>query len=255
MGKHRLVSLSSAIEFARRENFAVDGLMALSVPDEEVVLDDRLCDRLLVALKAGDDRLASSLLMSAYRSGSGIAALADRLIRPVMERIGHGWFIGQWDIYEEHHATGLIISVLAAINNSLIQADTSSRLLALGATPEGDPYVLPGLLAEIAVREAGWKVRGLGADLPLRSLAAAVRRYHPKLIFVSSSKITDRNQFINDYAYFYEAANQVGAAIILGGRGFDPDLRSRLIFASFGDRLVHLSEFARRLLPASEQDL
>ena len=61
-------------------------------------------------------------------------------------------------------------------------------------------------------------MRNLGGDLPLRSLAAATRRYRPKLIFLAASKITDRAAFSNDYAYFYEAANQVGAAIILGGR-------------------------------------
>ena len=171
-----------------------------------------------------------------------------------MERIGHAWFLGQWDIYEAHHATGVIASTVAGINHSLIQARTGTAPLAIGASPEGDPYLLPGLLAEVVVREAGWDVRHLGGGLPLRSLANATRRHRPKLIFLSASNILDRNQFINDYSYFYESANQVGAAVILGGRAFDPELRSRLIFASFGDRLSHLSEFARRILPLGETD-
>ncbi len=254
MGKHRMVALSTALQFARRENFAVDSLLALTEPTEPtatVTIDDQLCNRLLDSLHAGDERLASALVVGAYQSATGIVGLADRLIRPVMDRIGHKWFLGQWDIFEEHEATNLLISTLGGINYNLIQAATSGRPIALGASPDGDPYVLPRLLGEIAVREVGWDVRNLGADLPLRSLANATRKYQPRLIFLSASRIVDRVRFINDYTYFYEAANQVGAAVILGGRAFDPELRSRLVFASFGDRMAHLSEFARQILPSS----
>ncbi len=249
MGKHRLVLLSSALQFARREKFPVDGLLAISSHPQGLEIDDRLCNQLLDVLKSGQERKASSLIVSAYHAGSGVADLADRLIRPVMERIGQLWLLGQWDIYEEHQATSLITSTLAGINHTLMHSTTGPRPLALGASPAGDPYIMPGLLAEIVVREAGWDVRNLGSDLPLRSLASATRKHRPRLIFLSVNLIVDRAQFINDYSYFYEASNQVEAAVILGGRALDPDLRSRLIYASFGDRMAHLSEFARRMLP------
>ena len=73
------------------------------------------------------------------------------------------------------------------------------------------------------------------------------------MIYLSASRIADRARFLNDYAYFYEAANQVGAAVILGGRALDAELRSRLVYASFGDRIAHLAEFARRVLPTSDR--
>ena len=249
MGKHRMVPLSGALQFARREQLPLDGLLALADPTDSPRIDDRLCDRLFQALKDGDEREATALITGAYQSGSGAVELADRLIRPTMERIGQSWFLGQWDIYEEHQATSLITSALAGINLARIQASTSPRPIALGASPAGDPYILPRLLAEIIVREAGWDVRNLGGDLPLRSLATATRKHRPRLIFLSASRIDDRARFINDYAFFYEAASQVNAAVILGGRALDPELRSRLVYASFGDRMAHLSEFARRMLP------
>ena len=249
MGKHRLVPLSSALQFARREQLPIDGLLALSEPVDSSPIDDRLCDRLLDLLKAGDERGVHGLIVGAHQTGSGAVELADRLIRPTMERIGQGWFLGQWDIYEEHQATSLIVSTLAGINSARILATTPLHPLALGASPAGDSYSLPRLLAEMVVREAGWDVRNLGGDLPLRSLAIATRKYRPRLIFLSASRIDDRAQFINDYAYFYEAASQVNAAVVLGGRALDSDLRSRLVYASFGDRMAHLSEFARRMLP------
>ena len=46
-------------------------------------------------------------------------------------------------------------------------------------------------------------------------------------------------------------AAAVGAAVIVGGQALGPELRSRLIYASHGDRMAHLAEFARRLSPPS----
>ncbi len=178
VGKHRLVLLSSALSFARRENFPVTELLAMSSasPTTAAAVDDQLRELLFNTLKQGDDRLASSLIMSAYQAHSSVVELADQLIRPTMERIGHAWFLGQWDIYEEHQATRLIASTLAGINYSLIQAAGFSLPLALGASPEGDPYLLPGF--------AGGDRRprgGVGRSQPGGGPSSAlVGRGHPK---------------------------------------------------------------------------
>ena len=248
-GKHRLVTLSSALEFARRNRFPTEELLSLAGGASAAGPDDRTCDFLVDALKAGRPAEASALIASAFRAGGGVA-LADRVIRPVMERIGHGWMLGTWEIYHEHQATQVVMSALSDLIAGIRKAAHASRPLALAAAPEGDPYTLPGLLGELVLLESGWSVRNLGGNLPLRSLAAATRDYRPKLISISVGSIADRAGFLRDYAYFYEAATQVDAAVILGGRALTPDLRSGLVYASFGDRILHLAEFARRVMPA-----
>ena len=70
-GKHRLVALTSALQFARRENYSTAALQALAVSTNLVEIDDRLRDRLFDALKLGDDRQALSLIMAGYRSSAG----------------------------------------------------------------------------------------------------------------------------------------------------------------------------------------
>ena len=57
---------------------------------------------------------------------------------------------------------------------------------------------------------------------------------------------------MREYRSFHESAAAVGAAVIVGGQALGPELRSRLIFASHGDRMAHLAEFARRLSPPEE---
>lgn len=250
VGKHRLVPRSSVVRFAARGQFAAEKLAASPVPTPvEPVMGrvEELVPELERALRVADADAATRLITGVL-SGRGAAALGDQLLRPVMERIGHGWMIGSWEVFEEHRATQIIAGALQKAVVEARQPGAANRPLAVGATPEGDTFVLPGLLCELTLVETGWEVQNLGVNLPLPSLAEAVRRLRPRLAFLSASHLADPDRFIREYSYFYEAAVQAGTAIIIGGRALDPEIRPRLIFASCGDRLVHLAEFARRLL-------
>ena len=57
-------------------------------------------------------RYQAILIASVLGSDRGAVALADHLIRPVMERVGHGWMVGNWDVYQEHQATQIIVATL-----------------------------------------------------------------------------------------------------------------------------------------------
>ena len=254
-GKHRLVALSSALKFARDGKYPTDNLLAMSSLPAIGKIDLRVVEELLDALRSGNVREASAIIISAHNADRDAVALADDLIRPAMERVGHLWMIGAWDVYQEHQATQILAGSLMELIRRASRDDAPGRPLALGAAPEGDIYTLPSLLGELVLREGGWDVRNLGSDLPFRSLASAVRAYRPKLVFLSASSVVEKARFLQEYSYFYEATSQVGAAIIVGGRALDADLRSRLVYASFGDRMAHLAEFARQLHPATEAAL
>ncbi len=248
MGRHRLVLLSGALEFARRENFSLAGLLSLSASPNDRETDQQVQADLLDALKKGATGEACRLIFSAHQSGRGADGLADRVIQPVMAAIGRAWMVGSCDIYQERQATQIITLALNELVNRSSRAMVNNRPLALGASIEGDHYCLPGILGELVLREVGWDIRNLGCNLPLRSFARAIRDHKPRLAYLPVSHLADRSEFLRDYAYVYEAATLADSAIILGGRALDRDLRSKLIHASFGDRMVHLAEFARRLL-------
>ena len=250
-GKHRLVALSSALKFAREGKYPTDSLLALSEMPRVPEINDAVVHLLVEAVKAGEGRRASNLVAAAFQSNRDAAHLADSLICPAMTQIGQLWLIGAIDIYEEHQATQILVASLLDLIKSFSRDPMPDAPLAIGAAPEGDIYSLPVLLGELVLRSGGWDVKNLGSNLPFRSMAKAVRSYRPKLVFLSASIVEDRERFLQEYPYLYEAASQVGAAIILGGRALNSDLRSKLIYASFGDRMVHLAEFARRMHPAS----
>ena len=109
---------------------------------------------------------------------------------------------------------------------------------------------MPSLVAELVLREMGWQVRNLGINLPFRSLAHATIAVRPRLIFTSVSYVQNQDTFVSEYRSFYEAAKSVNAAVIVGGQALSPELRSLLVYASCGDRMAHLAEFAQRSRPA-----
>lgn len=254
VGKHRLIRLSEALRLARDRGLPhgnLESLAGLGLVHLDSI-DDRFRGSLLAMLREGRTQEARALIRSAYASGRNGVVIADRLIRPVMERIGHGWFVGALDVYQEHEATQIVASALLELIGQATRPQGKSSPLALGATPEGDPFVLPGLLGELVLREGGWEVRNLGVSLPLSSLASAVREHRPRLVFLSVNHLENEENFIHEYMTFYKTAADCGVAVILGGRALVPEIRARLVFASFGDRMAHLAEFARRLLPVAD---
>lgn len=254
-GKHRLIPFSEALRLAREQGFPAANLELLSGmasrPPEAGAVAESPVDYLDRLLREGKGREVRTFVQSYYSSGAGAVALADGLVRPVMERIGHGWMAGSLDVYQEHEATDVVTSAVRDLT-ARMAAGRDEGPMALGATTEGDPYVLAGLLGEMVLLELGWRVRNLGINLPLRSLAYATVEYRPRLIFVSASYIRDEDQFVKEFWSFHESAAAVGAAVIVGGQALGPGLRSRLLFASHGDRMAHLAEFARRLSPPAE---
>jgi excisionase family DNA binding protein len=251
MGRHRLVRLSDASRFAQEQGLSEIRLEASADPRSRRFerVNDESRAALLGWLREGKAQEARSLIHSIHASGSSAPTLADDLIRPVMEGIGHGWMVGLIDIYQEHLATQVVESALLDLIEPFGERQAGSALLAIGAAIEGDPYVLPGLLGELVLRELGWDVRNLGVNLPLSSLANAVLDYRPRLVFLSVNYLTDEDRFVREYTSFFHTAVSKDAAVILGGRALGPLLRSRLVFASYGDRMVHLAEFARRFHP------
>ncbi len=61
----------------------------------------------------------------------------------MVARIGQEWMVGGLDVYQEHQASQVVASTLLDLIARAGRNVSSSAPLALGATTEGDPYVIP----------------------------------------------------------------------------------------------------------------
>ncbi len=119
----------------------------------------------------------------------------------------------------------------------------------MGGAPEGDPYQLATLLAQLVLLDAGWEAVNLGPNTPLPSLIRALRELRPRLLWLSVSYLADRARFIDQCRELFQAAEAQGVAVAVGGQALRESVRASIPYTTYGDGLSHLAAFARTLHP------
>jgi methanogenic corrinoid protein MtbC1 len=163
--------------------------------------------------------------------------------------VGHDWETARIDVWQEHRGTQLAAAALYGLRGELEARAERNRPVAVGGAPEGDPYLLATLLAQLVLLDAGWEAVNLGPDTPLPSLTQALRELRPRLLWLSVSYLEDTAGFIGAYRDLYRAAERQGVAVAVGGRALAEAIRSTVPYTTHGDGLSHLAAFARTLHP------
>jgi len=246
-GGHRKLLRSEVLALVRQRNMPRGGPAALDVA---AGTDPAATSgALFKALVRGDGPLASAIVRRAYESALPIEALADRVVAPAMAVVGHRWEAARLDVWHEHRATQLCATALCELKPDLESRAERHRPVAVGAAPEGDPYALPTLLAQLVLLDAGWDAVNLGPNTPLASLATAVRELRPRMVWLSATYLRDDDEFLGRYADLYRTAEEHGAVVAVGGRALRAPVRTAMRYTTHGDGLGHLAAFARSLHP------
>ena len=186
-GGHRKISLPEAVRFIRETGAPVAHPELLDMP-EVAVAQQRAAsgnDRLLHYLLEGDMVGARGWLLARYLAGSTIASLCDGPVRDAMHALGELWQHDEGGIFIEHRGTDVCIQALAHLRSSF--DPPANAPLAIGATPEDDPYIIPTFMAATVVAASGMRAVNLGPDTPLVALQAAYAHHHPRLVWISAS--------------------------------------------------------------------
>jgi MerR family transcriptional regulator, light-induced transcriptional regulator len=250
-GGHRKILLSDVVRVVRGGDFPRLDLSRLGLPpaSQEAPDPESLSTAVLAALKQGEAETLRSLLQGAHRSGLAIETLADAVVAPAMRRLGHAWAEGRLDVWQEHRGTQLCAAALYEIRATLQGPADGEKPLAIGGGPEGDPYLLANLLAEMALMGQGWQVINLGPNTPLSSFRAALTRTRPRLLWLSASHLVAPATFLEQYRALYQEAARLRTAVAVGGQALTEEVRSQMPYTTFGDGMTHLVAFARSLQP------
>src|SRR5215213_5511259 len=139
------------------------------------------------AILAGDEVAAELAIREALDARLSSAAIDDGIIAPALWLVGELWQRGEISVADEHVATEISLRVLA------LQREAQRTALARGgnrvllATPAGEQHVVALRMIANLLRDAGYDITMLGADVPARALAAAARRHEPDVICLSST--------------------------------------------------------------------
>jgi excisionase family DNA binding protein len=250
-GGHRKLLRAEVLAVARQRAMPRGDLAALSVasPRGQGPELETVGSALLDAVLRGQGAEVTAIIRGAYRSGVAIESLADGVIAPVMASVGHEWQTARIDVWQEHRGTQLCAAALYDLKDELEARAERNRPVAVGGATEGDAYLLPTVLAQLVLLDAGWEAVQLGPNTPLASLTKALEDLRPRLVWLSVSYVADAAGFISAYRDFYRTAERRGVAVAIGGRALAEDVRSAVPYTTYGDGLCHLAAFARMLHP------
>lgn len=181
---------------------------------------DALTPELLAGLLAdGDDELATWTLRQAL-AASTRAEVYDGLLAAAMRLVGDRWQNGRWSVAEEHLASQTLKRALDRVRPPL-RPDAWSGPLAVLAAVAGEHHFIGLACLDHILREGGWTVAFLGADVPTEDLARYVARTDARLVALTASQ-TARTDVVSDAVSAVRKAHADRTpggdlAIILGG--------------------------------------
>lgn len=203
-------------------------------------------NRLQDALIAGDAAVCRQVVLDLYLAHHRISVICDDVLAVAFEQIGERWNCGDVEVYEERRSCEICLRILYELRSAQPPIPDQAPV-AIGGTLEGDHYVLPTAMAELVLRENGWRAASLGNSLPVATLKSAVERTHPKVLWLSVSHIPDEDRFVEAVSELYEKAAAAGAALAVGGRELIDDIRKQIQYSAFCDTMQHLESFAATL--------
>ena len=175
----------------------------------------RLQERLRRAMDTYDDEAAHAALDEVLTSVSLEAAIRDVLL-PYLHDLGDRWADGETEVAAEHFASSIIRRRLS------VQALTwgvGHGPIAVLACPPGELHDIALLSFGLILGRAGWRVRYLGQDTPLPSLAAACRVISADLVVLAGTRPT---VFLAHAAGLRQLAS--GYTLALAGGGASAEL-------------------------------
>jgi MerR family transcriptional regulator, light-induced transcriptional regulator len=126
-----------------------------------------------------------------YSSLFGLIDFYDKLLKPVMHKIGELWEQGKLDVATEHACTNTASSLVKAINEQISHSKaTRSQHKILICTPDGELHNLVCNIIESLLLNKGFKVYNISPSVPSESIIGYVKNIEPAIILISVT-ITD----------------------------------------------------------------
>jgi len=250
-GGHRRLQLDSVLRYVRDEKMSLANPEAIGLPPGTgagSVSEQGAAGEFMRAMTSGDEMTARRVILDLYLRGTGVSRICDQIMGPAFHRIGDMWQCGEVEIYQERRACETCLRVLHELRNG-VGSGPEAGPLALGGTLDGDPYTLAVSMAELVLRDCGWRAVSLGHMLPFETLRRAIEIDRPALMWVSVSTIRNVDRFIASFNTLFDTATAFGCALVVGGQGMTGEVRRMLRFTTFCDNFMHLEAFARTIRP------
>jgi DNA-binding transcriptional MerR regulator len=143
---------------------------------------------LIALIKRHDDTgLRQELRARVLREG--LRQFVCNTAAAMLERVGDGWARGELEVFEEHHFSAQLDTVLRETVSQLPAGAQTPRVLLTTLT--GEPHTLGLMLAMALLRLEGAACVLLGAQTPQSQIVAAARAFEIDIVALSFSEYFD----------------------------------------------------------------
>ncbi len=178
-------------------------------------------ERMAQALFDGDETVAFKIARELVSNGTSITQLIEEVIVPPLVDIGARWHAGEIGIYVEHRASAIVERLIGEFSPN---PRGRRRGTVVVAALTGDRHSLPTGMATAALREDGWTVEHLGADIPVEEVISFVDGHDIDLVVLSATG-AGADERATDARRRIEGDTRVPTLVGGGGRSLS-DLRS-----------------------------
>lgn len=248
-GGHRKIPVQGVLSYLRDSGHEIHNPEILGLPPATTggtrrkIAEEKT--RLINALLAGDEEVCLEIVMNLYLANHPLSKICDDILAASFQEIGDRWGCGNVAVYQERRSCELCHRMIHELRRAMPELPQTAPI-AIGGTLDGDPYTLASSMAELVLRDVGWRAHSLGNMLPFATLVQALSETQAKLLWVSVSAIRDREQFTLEFEELAEAALNNHVTLVVGGQALDDEIRRHMKYTSFCDNFQHLEVIARQ---------
>jgi MerR family transcriptional regulator, light-induced transcriptional regulator len=158
-----------------------------SFQEEKKILISRIREEMFMLLT--DCNIGGLVgLYEKYSRLFGLTEFYDKLLKPVMYRIGALWEQGKLDVATEHASTNTAISLIKLINERITTKTKTRRISpykAVICTPDGELHGLACNMIESLLLSNGFKVYNISTSIPTEYIVDYMSNVQPDIFFIS----------------------------------------------------------------------
>lgn len=137
-----------------------------------------------------------------YSQFFGLVKFYERLLAPVMYKVGELWRAGKLNVATEHVCSNAAHTLVKIINERFSRNPVANRkaLKILICTPEGEYHSLGCMVIESFLRSKGYCVSNIAPSVPSDAIITFADKFNPDLIMISitlGENIGVANKLIN----------------------------------------------------------
>jgi len=137
-----------------------------------------------------------------YSQFFGLVKFYERLLAPVMYKVGELWKAGKLNVATEHVCSNAAHTLVKIINEKFSRNPVPNRkaLKILICTPEGEYHSLGCMVIESFLKSKGYCVSNIAPSVPSDAIIAFAGKFNPALIMISitlDENIGAANKLIN----------------------------------------------------------